>query len=237
MPERLAVFLDCGFSDETFIRQEMTYVDYVRDRQVADVHVLVTQHASHYLHELERYSVRFSGSVDLRITQGLSIELGGNVALIPPSAQPSERRRRSARGAPPTPPARDELPGRAELRIPLSLRLDLQQHREHALRGRRRRRTRDRLFTSRFLAPALSGWRATESEAATRDASQGGAIPFHFPENGLKRAFSDATVSGVGEAWKLPFLLPGTLTHSVGEGTQTDRLEQQGTSTNPGGAL
>jgi hypothetical protein len=43
MPERLAVFLDCGFCDETFIRQEMTYVDYVRDRQVADVHVLVTQ--------------------------------------------------------------------------------------------------------------------------------------------------------------------------------------------------
>ena len=41
-PERLAVFLDCGFCDETFIRQEMTYVDYVRDREVAHVHVLVT---------------------------------------------------------------------------------------------------------------------------------------------------------------------------------------------------
>jgi hypothetical protein len=40
---RLAVFLDCNFCSETFIRQEMTYVDYVRDRQVADVHVLVTQ--------------------------------------------------------------------------------------------------------------------------------------------------------------------------------------------------
>ncbi|HUE76892.1 MAG TPA: hypothetical protein VMM83_03045 [Longimicrobiales bacterium] len=42
-PERLAVFLDCGFCDETFIRQEMTYVDYVRDREVAHVHVLVTE--------------------------------------------------------------------------------------------------------------------------------------------------------------------------------------------------
>lgn len=42
-PERLAVFLDCGFCDETFIRQEMAYVDYVRDREVADVHVLVTR--------------------------------------------------------------------------------------------------------------------------------------------------------------------------------------------------
>jgi uncharacterized protein len=29
--------------DETFIREEMTWVDYVRDREVADVHVLVTQ--------------------------------------------------------------------------------------------------------------------------------------------------------------------------------------------------
>jgi hypothetical protein len=42
-PERVAVFLDCGFCDETFIRQEMTYVDYVRDREVAHVHVLVTR--------------------------------------------------------------------------------------------------------------------------------------------------------------------------------------------------
>lgn len=42
-PERLAVFLDCGFCDETFIRQEMTFVDYVRDREVAHVHVLVTR--------------------------------------------------------------------------------------------------------------------------------------------------------------------------------------------------
>ncbi|HUG40582.1 MAG TPA: hypothetical protein VMM12_08860, partial [Longimicrobiales bacterium] len=42
-PERLAVFLDCGFCDETFIRQEMTYVDHVRDREAAHVHVLVTR--------------------------------------------------------------------------------------------------------------------------------------------------------------------------------------------------
>ena len=43
MPTRLAIFLDCGFCDETFIRQEMTYLDHVRDREVAGVHVLVTQ--------------------------------------------------------------------------------------------------------------------------------------------------------------------------------------------------
>ncbi|MEX0600784.1 MAG: hypothetical protein WD423_09890 [Rhodothermales bacterium] len=41
-PERLAIFLDCGWCNQTFIRQEMTYVDYVRDREGADVHVLVT---------------------------------------------------------------------------------------------------------------------------------------------------------------------------------------------------
>jgi hypothetical protein len=43
MPQRLALFLDCNFCTETFIRQELTYVDYVRDRAVANVHVLVTQ--------------------------------------------------------------------------------------------------------------------------------------------------------------------------------------------------
>ncbi|NNF29666.1 MAG: hypothetical protein HKN73_20755 [Gemmatimonadetes bacterium] len=42
-PDRLAIFLDCGFCNETFIRQEMTYVDYARDREVADVHILVTE--------------------------------------------------------------------------------------------------------------------------------------------------------------------------------------------------
>jgi hypothetical protein len=42
-PQRLAIFLDCNRCDETFIREEMTWVDYVRDREVADVHVLVTQ--------------------------------------------------------------------------------------------------------------------------------------------------------------------------------------------------
>ena len=43
MPERLAVFLDCDFCDAAFVRQEMTYLDHVRDREVAGVHVLVTQ--------------------------------------------------------------------------------------------------------------------------------------------------------------------------------------------------
>lgn len=40
---RLSLFLDCGFCDETFVRQEIGYLDHVRDREVADVHVLVTR--------------------------------------------------------------------------------------------------------------------------------------------------------------------------------------------------
>ena len=40
---RLALFLDCDFCAETFVRQEMPYLDHVRDREVANVHVLVTR--------------------------------------------------------------------------------------------------------------------------------------------------------------------------------------------------
>jgi hypothetical protein len=37
------VFLDCGFDcDQDFVRTELTYVNWVRDRAAADVHVLVT---------------------------------------------------------------------------------------------------------------------------------------------------------------------------------------------------
>ena len=42
-PTRLALFLDCNFCDQTFIRQEMPYLDHVREREAADVHVLVTR--------------------------------------------------------------------------------------------------------------------------------------------------------------------------------------------------
>jgi len=37
------IFLDCGFfCDEDFLKREITFVDYMRDRKDADVHVLVT---------------------------------------------------------------------------------------------------------------------------------------------------------------------------------------------------
>lgn len=36
------VYIDCGYCDEDYIRTELTWVNYVRDRLLADVHVLVT---------------------------------------------------------------------------------------------------------------------------------------------------------------------------------------------------
>jgi hypothetical protein len=42
-PDKIRIFLDCNyFCDETYLKQEITYVDYMRDRRDADVHVLVT---------------------------------------------------------------------------------------------------------------------------------------------------------------------------------------------------
>ena len=38
----LRVFLDCNRCDEDYMRQNVAFVEYVRDRAVADVHVLVT---------------------------------------------------------------------------------------------------------------------------------------------------------------------------------------------------
>jgi len=41
--DRLRVFLDCGRCDREYLRQEITFVNYVRDRKDAQVHVLVTR--------------------------------------------------------------------------------------------------------------------------------------------------------------------------------------------------
>lgn len=40
--DRVRVFLDCGPCDFNYLRQEIQFVDYVRDRTDADVHVLAT---------------------------------------------------------------------------------------------------------------------------------------------------------------------------------------------------
>jgi hypothetical protein len=41
-PATINVFLDCNSCDFNFVREEIPYVDWVRDRTVADVHLLVT---------------------------------------------------------------------------------------------------------------------------------------------------------------------------------------------------
>jgi len=41
-PPAVTVFLDCDQCDFDYLRTEITFVDYVRDRRLADVHVLVT---------------------------------------------------------------------------------------------------------------------------------------------------------------------------------------------------
>ena len=46
-PEALRVFLDCGRGcDRDYLRREITFVNYVRDRRDAQVHVLVTNQNS-----------------------------------------------------------------------------------------------------------------------------------------------------------------------------------------------
>jgi hypothetical protein len=42
-PNGLKVFLDCGPCDNDYVRTEIAYVNYVRDRLQADVHILVTR--------------------------------------------------------------------------------------------------------------------------------------------------------------------------------------------------
>lgn len=43
LPATINVYLDCGFCDFNFLRDEVPYVNWVRDRAVADVHLLATQ--------------------------------------------------------------------------------------------------------------------------------------------------------------------------------------------------
>ena len=46
-PAGLRVFLDCGRDcDRDYLRREITFIDYVRDRRDAQVHVLVTSQAA-----------------------------------------------------------------------------------------------------------------------------------------------------------------------------------------------
>ncbi len=45
-PPKLRVYLDCNYCDFDFMRTEVTFVDYVRNRQDAQVHILETDQAT-----------------------------------------------------------------------------------------------------------------------------------------------------------------------------------------------
>ena len=83
-PTRVALFLDCDFCDETFIRQEMPYLDHVRDREVANVHVLVTRERRGSGGEVQTFDV-----IGLGIFEGMDFS---TVFTAPVDATEAEER-------------------------------------------------------------------------------------------------------------------------------------------------
>ena len=88
---RLGVYLDCQttYCDFDFFRTELTLVNWVRDRQVADVHLLVTTQATGA--GGSEYTVNFIG---LRQFAGMADTLR---YVSPPAASDDDRRRGLAR--------------------------------------------------------------------------------------------------------------------------------------------
>ena len=88
-PIRLRVFLDCNFCDFDFMRTEINFVDYVRDRQDAQVHILVTNQPTGG--GGTEFTLHFIGQRELaRIADTLTY-------VSPPSASPDDLRHGLAR--------------------------------------------------------------------------------------------------------------------------------------------
>jgi hypothetical protein len=81
----LKVFLDCDWCDESFLRTEITFVDYVRDRKDADLHILVTTQGTGG--GGTEYTLKFIG---LGRFAGVEHTLE---EVVPQTATPDERRR------------------------------------------------------------------------------------------------------------------------------------------------
>lgn len=79
------VFLDCPSCDQSFVRTEITFVSYVRDRTAADVHVLVTSQSTGG--GGVRYALKFIGLGRFR---GVDNSL---TYTAPQTSTPDERRR------------------------------------------------------------------------------------------------------------------------------------------------
>jgi len=85
-PNILKVFLDCGDNcDFDFLRQEMTCLDYVRDRKDADVHVLVTTQSTGT--GGREYSIQYLG-------QGYFADHDHNSLYVSNSSDTGDERRR-----------------------------------------------------------------------------------------------------------------------------------------------
>ena len=81
----LRVFVDCSSCDENYIRTEVTFVNYVRDRTQADVHVLITTQGTGG--GGTQYTLQFIG---LERFKGLENTL---TYSAPQASTPDERRR------------------------------------------------------------------------------------------------------------------------------------------------
>jgi hypothetical protein len=83
--DAIRVFLDCPSCDEQYMRTEITFVSYVRDRTAADVHVLVTTQGTGG--GGTEYAMKFIGLGRFR-------DIDNSVTYIAPqTATPDERRR------------------------------------------------------------------------------------------------------------------------------------------------
>ena len=88
-PIRLRVFLDCNMCDVDFIHTEINFVDYVRDRQYAQVHILVTNQQTGG--GGTEYTLHFIGLHELA-------KLADTLTYVaPPSASPDDVRHGLAR--------------------------------------------------------------------------------------------------------------------------------------------
>lgn len=82
--ERLNVFLDCNWCDETHIRTELDFINYVRDQSQAEIHVFVT--TSRTVLSGRQYDLSFIGRGSL---DGSELNL---VRVIDQDATEEERR-------------------------------------------------------------------------------------------------------------------------------------------------
>jgi hypothetical protein len=69
---RPRVFVDCRSCSDEFLRTEITFVDYVRDRHDADVH----------LHDPAKNRLDLSGDMSLRLVQGLSLRFSAEASRV-----------------------------------------------------------------------------------------------------------------------------------------------------------